>query len=446
MKKSSFVYGSILMTAMNFIIAFIGFSYDVLLSNLIGAEAMGLFQMSMSVLMIFMIITTAGVPMAVSQLVAQENSKNHKENVYQILKFSIILNFILSIVLSFILVCLSNPISEKIFKNRNMLQSIYFLVPIIIIISINSVIRGYYYGLKKVGVASVSEIINNVSRFLIVLGFLHYSYPVELEFGVLVAICGISIGEFFGLIWLILAYKRQNKKSSYPCYIQLNSIDILNQIIKIAGPLTITGLINVFLGFVNKILIPNKLMDLGYSNSEAYATLGRITGMAMSLIFMPFVITSALVINIVPSLSEQMALKNYRNMKADILFAIKITLIISIPLSILYRLFSEPLAVFLYNDKKVGEYLRILSYSTVFMALQHTFSGILQGLNKHTAITINRLIGMSIQLLLVYFLVGNPKFGINGFFIGFYLRIFVIFLLDLVTLRSIVKFRFRHIN
>ncbi|SHH34756.1 MATE family efflux transporter [Sporanaerobacter acetigenes] len=139
-------------------------------------------------------------------------------------------------------------------------------------------------------------------------------------------------------------------------------------------------------------------------------------------------------------------MKNYRNMKADILFAIKITLIISIPLSILYRLFSEPLAVFLYNDKKVGEYLRILSYSTVFMALQHTFSGILQGLNKHTAITINRLIGMSIQLLLVYFLVGNPKFGINGFFIGFYLRIFVIFLLDLVTLRSIVKFRFRHIN
>ena len=75
MSKDRFIYGSIVMIFMNFFTKIIGFAYDVLLSNLLGAEAMGLFQIAMSTLMTFLIITSSGIPTCVTKLVAEQNSK-----------------------------------------------------------------------------------------------------------------------------------------------------------------------------------------------------------------------------------------------------------------------------------------------------------------------------------------------------------------------------------
>ena len=159
----------------------------------------------------------------------------------------------------------------------------------------------------------------------------------------------------------------------------------------------------------------------------------------------PFIVTSAMVINLVPNLSEQMALKNYRKVKI-ILFSIKITLMAAMPLTGLYIFFSDPLGFYLYGDLKVGEFINIMAYSTIFVALQHTFSGILNGLNKHMKVTINRLLGMIIQILAIYRLVGNPLFGINGFFIGFFLGSFITFILDIMAIRKVIKLKINYMD
>lgn len=439
MKKSRFIYGSILIVIVNFIIRLISFCYDVILSKFIGAEGMGLFQMATSTLMVFLVISASGISTAVSRLVAEQNSKNNHYTTKMIVKIATLFTIVLSISLSFILISLGKTISMQMFKDKDMSILIYLLTPAIITISINSVIKGYYYGLKMIGVASVSEIVEHVTKFIIVLGFLNYVCPVEPKLGALIAICGISIGEIFDLIWLIFMYKHSNEKPPYIVPTEINKIEILTQILYIATPLTISSLINVLFQFLNTILIPNKLMASGFTNSEAIATFGRIKGMAMPLIFSPFIVTSALIITLIPSLSEQVVLKNYKNMKNDILLAIKTTLLMSIPLTALYAFFSQPLAIFLYDDPKVGEFIHIMSYGTVFVAINHTLSGILNGLSKQINVTINQLIGILLQLFCVYYLVDNPKFIINGFFIGFYLRILATSILNFFTLRKMIK-------
>ena len=82
-----------------------------------------------------------------------------------------------------------------------------------------------------------------------------------------------------------------------------------------------------------------------------------------------------------------------------------------------------------------------MAYGTVFFALEHTFSGILNGLNKQVAATKNRLIGLTLQVFCIYSLVGHPKFGINGYFIGFFLSRWVIFLLDRISIKRRVKLK-----
>lgn len=202
----------------------------------------------------------------------------------------------------------------------------------------------------------------------------------------------------------------------------------------------------MILRFVNTVLIPNRLMVSGYSSSEAMATLGRIHGMTMPLITLPFVVTSALVINLIPSLSEQRILKKHREMKSDIQLSIKITLLISIPLTVLYIVLSKPLAIFLYKDIMVANFIRIMGFNTVLMAIQHTLSGILYSLNKQVNAVFHDIIGMVLRLILIYFLVGSPRFGINGFFIAFLSTSILITILDILTLVRITKFKFNFLD
>lgn len=446
MKKTRFIYGSILMVIVNFVLRFISFSYDVILSKYIGAEGMGLFQMASSVLMLFLAISTMGISTSVSKLVAEENSKNNHYTVKKIYKVSAFFTFILSISLCLILISFARLISTQVFKNENMMTYIYLLAPAVVIIPMNNVTKGYFYGLKMVGAASFSEVVEHITKFIIVLSILKNIRPVTPMKGALVAICGISIGEFFNSLWLILMHRRSNKKLTNSIPIKINSISILAKMLKIAVPLTMSGLMGVLLQFINTILIPNRLMAAGYTNSQAIATFGRVSGMAMPLIFIPFIVTSALVVNIIPSLSEQAALKSYRNMKSDILLAIKIALIVSIPLTMFFAFFSQQLGLFLYSDDIVGRYIYIMGFSTVFVAMQHTLTGILHGLNKQKNTAINQFIGMFFQLLAIYYLVGNPRFGINGFFIGFFLRIIIVCTLDFIVLRKMMKIKINYID
>ncbi len=444
--KNRFIYGSIIMVFMNSLMKFIGFAYEVALSKFLGAEAMGLFQISMSTLMTFLILTTSGIPTSVTKLVAQENSKKNYHNVESIFKSTIIFNLFVSIIICIIIILFSEPISVKMLKNKDMVVGIYLMIPAIIILSLSSIFRSYFYGMKDMITPSIAQIIEHLTRFIIIISILYYISPVEPIYGATIAILGISIGEFFDLTWSYIAKNRLYKtKTNYPVYRENDSSSLL-KVLYMSIPLTVSGSFGVILRFINTILIPNRLMAVGYSSSESISIFGRIMGMTMPLIGLSFIVTSALVVNLIPSLSEQIALKRYKDIKRDIQLSVKVTLLVSLPLCALYMGFSKPLAIFLYNDPMVAHFIHIMGYGTVLLALQHTFSGILLGLNKQINSTVNSLIGMIIRVILIYVFVGDPRFGINGIFISFYISNIVILVLNLIVIRSVAKFKINYID
>lgn len=391
------------------------------------------------VLMFFITITTAGIPIAVSKLVAKQNSIHNLKGAKKIFKIALFITFLIAFVLSLIILLGSDYISLKILKNKEINKSIIMLAPAVLIISISSVFRGYFYGMKKISPAGMAQIIEQIIRIAFVLGIIYYMYPVNSKLGAFIAVCGISIGEIAGLIWMIFNYKIFSKTKNISSSKSIYTVQILSQIFYISVPITISRLINVSLQVVNAVLIPQRLIVAGYSQSEAVSIFGRVIGMSMPIIFLPYIVTSALVINIIPNISEELALKRYRMIKNDILLSLRITLLISIPLTFIYIFFSEPIAMFFYDDRIVGIYLGILGYSTIFLSLQHVLSGILHGLGKQVIATVNYLIGMLIQISSTYFLVGNPIFGIKGFFLGFISATIIISLLHYISIIKIMK-------
>lgn len=434
------------MIFMNFITRIIGFTYDVFLSKLLGAEAMGLFQIAMSTLMTFLIITSSGIPTCITKLVAEHNSKKDKDAVESIYKTAIWLNLFLSIGLGVIFLLSSKFIAIKILKNEDMLLGVYLLFPALIILSLSIVLKSYFYGMKNVVTPGIAQIIEHLTRFIVVIGLLYYIGPIKPVYGAMIAILGISIGEFCDLIWSIYAKNRLYKIKHKSLSGKQSNKSFLLQILSMSLPLTLSGFFGVILRFSNTILIPSRLMVAGYSSSQAVATFGRIMGMTMPLIHLPFIVTSALVINLIPSISEQVVLKRYQDIKRDIHLSIKVTLLISVPLMFIYVVLSKPLAIFLYSDPMVSSFINIMGYSTVLLALQHNFSGILYGLNKQVTATINRLIGMVVQVILVYLLVGDPRFGIYGFFISFFASTLITTALDILTLKRAIKFKLDYLD
>lgn len=446
MSNNRFIYGSFVMIIVNIFVRVIGFSYEVILSKALGAEGMGLFGIAMTTLMVFLSVTTSGIPTSLTKLVAEEASKNNHDNVRKIYNSTMVFNLCLSILLGGIILLFSEFIAIKVFKNIDIIYGIYLLIPALIILSLTHVLKSYFYGIKNMITPSIAQIIESLTRFIIIVTILYYFPPKTPIEGAILAILGISIGEFSDLIWSLGAKRKISNSdiksfSTYPF-----SIGLLGKVLFISLPLTMSGFFNIALGFINTIMIPSRLIASGYTNQEAIATFGRVTGMAMPLIHLPFMVTSAIVVSLISSLSEHMVFKRYSSIKNNIQLAIKATLMISIPLTGLFVILFKPLAIFLYNDPQVGEYIRILGYGTILLSLQHTLSGILFGLGKHMEATVNRLLCMSLRVVLLYVLVGNPKFHIYGFFISFFVTNLLIFILDVLSLKDTINLKLNYFD
>lgn len=421
------------------------FYYKIKLSKFIGAEGMGLFQMAMSILMIALVFSIGGIPTAVSKLVARENSKKNSYNINIILNIALFLVCIISGILIAFFIIFGKTIAFKIFKNENMFIHIYLLIPAIILISIGSVLRGYYYGLNIIKVPSISQILECLSKLLLILSMLYYVHTVKPRYGAMIAIIGISLGESINILYLIFRKRKIKNKYSFNTFEKSSKLSMLLEISSIAIPIGISNLFSMSSKFFTTNLIPIKLMEIGFSNSEAVEVLGRIMGMAMPLISLPFMITSAMGIIMIPNLSGEMSLKNYTSVKEQILFSIKITFLFSVPLTCLYIFFPNSLAKLLYDDLELEKYIYIMSYNTVFLSFQNILTNILHGLNKQVNSSVNRLIGSIVQIS-TCLLVGNPKIGINGFFIGYYLSSIIICILNFSVLKKMMKLKLNYMK
>ncbi len=439
LNKSSFIYGAIILAIVNFIVRFIGFAYKIILSREIGPEGIGLFQIASPVLMFFITFTTAGIPVAVSKLVAAQKALRNDLGCKKVLRSAILLAFSISSVFIFILIIFGQFICRNILKNNDVYYLILMLAPAIMIISLSSVIRGYFYGLKKVSPPGIAQILEQLTRIFFVLATVRYLQPITPRLGALIAVVGISVGEIFGLLWLMFHYRLHSRFQVYLPMKSQSYISFISKIFYIASPITISRLIGIVMQLSNAVLIPQKLAEAGYTSKEAISIFGKVMGMSMPMLFLPFIVTSALVVNIIPNLAEGIEQKRFSHIKSNIALCIRIVLLISIPITVVFVMFSKPIAMVLYNDSDVGRYMSILGFSTVFLSLQSTLSGILNGIGKQVPATINNLIGMCFQLLSTYFLVGNPSYGINGFFIGFIASSFIISTLDFITLNRVIS-------
>jgi stage V sporulation protein B len=433
--RNSLLYGTFILTAANVLVRFLGFIYRILLSRAIGPEGMGVFQLTMPVISIAFALMASGTPIAVSRLVAERKAVGDMKGVHRVFLASLCLTISISLLISLIVVLNINWISTVLLKEPRTRGVLFVLFPCIVVISIDSVLKGYFYGMKNFHHPAFAEIVEQISRIALVFILLYYIPSSTITVQAAIASFGMIIGEMASVLYLNYNYHKisRNELTAHhtPDYIW-----VLGSILKITLPITGVRLLSSIISSANSMLVPRRLVESGMSSSEAVSTFGILSGMVLPLLFLPFAFTNALSMVMIPNLSEDMAKNRWVNMRNKVSKAILITTLTAFPSSAVLFSLARPIGMLLYKQEQVGILLEPLACIAGLHGLQHTLRGILNGLGKQNKVARNFFIGGIIQIFCTWFLVAQPQLGIYGFIIGFIVDTLLVFVLNFITVVS----------
>ncbi len=437
----SIVYGTMILTIANTSVRVLGFIYRILISRLIGPQGMGLVQMVYPVYMIALTFSISGIPVAVSKLVSEYKVKNDIKGMKRVVITALLLVTFISLLISVITLTNLDFISNSILKDGRTKGILFIILPCIIVVGLACVFKGFFYGIKEIHPPAFAGIIEQLVRMSVALSLLYLFNPKDYaQAGALVAV-GMVIGEMASLLFLHYRYNSV-KNMGVNSSISAKYYKVFRSIITIAAPITLTRIASSFINGANAVLIPQRLIAGGMSNEEAVGLFGIASGMVMPLLFLPFTITNALSVVIIPNLSERMVLKDWNDIRQKIYKTFYVTCLTAFPSMALLTSLGDPIGNVLYAQPLVGQLLLPLSFSLVFHALQHTSSGILNGLGKQNKGAIHFFLGSIVQLITTYFLVADPRFGIYGFVISFFTGSVIISLLNIKTILKFTNLEF----
>lgn len=415
MKIPNLVYSTLILFLSNFIVRVIGFLYKIFLSNNLSEVHLGIYHLVFNFLMICIALTTTGIPTALSCLVARKKAFNDKHSTNALFISTIYISFVIASLISIFVGFKSSYLSSKILYSNNMSIFILAICPSIIAITLSNVVRGYYYGIKKVNIPAISQILEQVSKIIFVyLIVRNFNNPTLI---CLSAIIGISIGECISLIFMTFNLaKKPYIENRYTIDIKEFILASYNTI-KMSIPITCNRMSSIVLNSISSMIIPSRLALSGINYKNALCIYGIISGMVFPFIYLPFMLVSALVVNLIPSISLEVTRKNTYAIKSKIYFSVILTLAMGILCSILFYFFGEEICKIIFNNKSAGTYLKLMCLVPLFLSLNHILSGILHSIGKEYIASIIGISSMIIQTLCLYFILPIPNLGIYGYII-----------------------------
>lgn len=415
MKIPNLVYSTLILFISNFIVRIIGFLYKIFLSNNLSEIHLGIYHLVFNILMICIAVTTTGIPTALSCLVARKKAFNDKHSTNTLFISAIYISFFIAALISIFIGVNSNYLSSTVLHSNDMSIFILAICPAIIAITLSNVVRGYYYGIKKVNTPAISQILEQISKILFV--YLIVKNFRDPNLICLSAIIGISIGECISLVFLTFNLaKKPYIDNKYTINIK-EFVSASYNTVKMSLPITCNRMSNIILNSVSSMIIPSRLTLSGITYSNALGIYGTISGMVFPFIYLPFMLVSALVVNIIPNISLDVSRKNISAIKSKICFSIVLTLAMGVFCSFLFYFFGQKLCITIFNNELAGIYLKYMCLVPLFLSLNHILSGILHSIGKEYLSSLIGISYMIVQTICLYFILPIPNIGLGGYII-----------------------------
>lgn len=414
MARHSLKYNAAVLTITGFLVKAIGFVYRVIIANAIGSEGLGLYQLVTPIYSLLILVLSAGVSVAVSRFVAEETSKHSEKAGFKIASVSAGIVLAAGILVCGILLLNLDTLVTRIAGDGRTQDSLFWVLALVPPIAAASAYKGYFYGRQEMIPNSVGQILEQISKLVFVILVFDSFKGQGIERMCLLAVIAMLVGEFVNVLSVYIAFLVVKKKKTIQSMSQnLSNTAAAKKILKTAIPISTNRLFLSAIGTAESLLIPQRLILFGLSFQDSLKAFGILTGMAGPLVFFPSMLPMALATALVPAIAGAVASKQYYIANRQISQSIRLTFIMGLIFTAFFASCSNEIAELVYPGKNVGNILNLLAFTGVFLYLQQTMLGILNGLAKESAILINTLIGSIVRLIVVWFLI--PVWGVDAY-------------------------------
>jgi len=420
--RSSFLGGAFILAAAGLFCRLLGAVYRIPLSRLIGDEGMGLFQMAYPIYSTVLMLSTMGLPVAVSKIVAEKVAKGDRRGAHRTFRLAFGLLAGVGALGSIGLYLVADEVAAVIAKDVRAYWSLAVISPAIFFVAAMSAFRGYFQGLQNMMPTALSQVVEQSVRVLTMFIAASILLPRGVEYAAAGATFGAVTGGLAGLLLLIAIYLRYAGAhpdavgSAYPS--SESRLQLASRLIRLAIPISLTGIMMPLIQLTDMLVVPTRLRAAGVVAERATALYGQLTGMAFPLVNMPTLFTAALATSLVPAISEGVALGRASLLSSRVRASLRLTFALAIPASVGLAVLSRDICALLYALPEAGTPLLALSPALVFLCLTQTTSGVLHGLGladlplKHIAV------GVMVKFALGWWLTALPALGIAGAAIG----------------------------
>lgn len=426
--RKSIMEKIMVLTLSSFIIKILGFVFRIYLSNIIGAEGMGLYQLVLSVYALGATISTFGITTAISRLVAV-NEKSAKK----ILKTGIIITESLAF---FVLLCVfygAEYISEFFIKDSRATDSVRIVALSFPAISFFACLSGYFNGLTKVKYPVRGQITEQAVRIIFVVSLVKKAAVSGIENALTVTSVGILLGEYLSLLYLYIKYKTVAKYGGE----KYTRKRFFGDILKISFPISLNSYFQAFLHTVESVIIPGRFVLYGYTHKQALSLLGMIKGMAMPLVFFPTVVLSSISTISLPHISKAQSKKDIEGIKRASNKSLFIAFITGIATMLVFFLYGAEICTIIYKNIEIAEVLKHLGMLVPMMYINIVAIGILNGLGKQMFLFITGTFEGIIKIVFISFLI--PSYGFYGYVYSMVVCELILTVLYLIMIRKTVN-------
>lgn len=423
-KGSSFIKQAAILACAGLLVRVIGFLYRLPLTNMIGDEGNGIYSAGYYLYNFFLVMSSAGLPVAISKMVAEKIALGQYTNARKTFKVSMVVAGVLGFICMVLMLAFAEDFCSWV-KSERSYYCIITLAPTVFVVSILSVYRGYFQGRGTTVPTAISQIVEQIFNAVLSVYFAWLFMNVMgkgVEFGAAGGTAGTGIGALAGLITIMVIYvlnaKRINQsygedKKDY--HVQTFG-EITSDLFRIAVPVITGTAIFSMTNLIDMVMVNSRLAATGiYTSDEIDALYGLLTGKYVTLTTLPVVISTSLATAAIPTIATSMVLKDTEAVKTKVDTTLRVTMIISIPAAVGLGALGDQILYMLFpNYPDGGNLLKAGALSIILLALSQISTGVLQGIGKAKAPAINALIGSVAKIPVNYVLIAVPSINIIG--------------------------------
>lgn len=417
--KNTLVSGVMILTVANLLVKVIGLVFKIPIQRLIGDEGMGYFNMAYNVYSWLYLVSTAGLPVALSVLISRSNANKKSEDTRVIFKTAVILFAAIGIACALFMGVFARQIASAVAIDNAYLCAVA-IAPTLFFVCISSSVRGYFQGFGNMAVTAISQVIESLGK--VIFGLLLAVYSIKKGDPIYVtaayAISGVMLGTLFSMMFCIISKlffspKTSRTQSNISCGFALQSL------VKLALPITLSASVMGLINVIDTAISAGSLQKIGYTVTEATEIYGNYTTLAVSLYNMPGVLIYPIACAIVPHLANRLTLK--RDVNDVISSSVKTCCVISMPCAVGMGALAYPILCLLFPESSAqlaAPMLTMLSPAIFLYAMMSITNSILQASENERLPILSMIIALGVKLVSSYLLIGVDGVGRLGIPLG----------------------------